>query len=151
MAKDGIARIIDFGLARSSDVTATVDGVARGTPLYMSPEQASGKAVDFRTDLWSLGAVLYEMLAGKPPFRGDTQLQVMHAVVHDDPPQLREIRPDLPADVEAIVSRALQKDPARRYQSAAEMVSDLSAALAALEGPPRALACERSMRFRRRS
>ena len=60
----------------------------------------------------------------------------MHAVVHDDPPRLREIRPDLPADIEAIVSRALQKDPARRYQSAAEMVNDLSAALAALEAPP---------------
>ena len=91
VAKDGIARIIDFGLAKSSDVTATVEGTARGTPLYMSPEQASGKAVDFRTDLWSLGAVLYEMLAGKPPFRGDTQLQVMHAVMHDEPPRLREI------------------------------------------------------------
>jgi serine/threonine protein kinase/dienelactone hydrolase len=133
VAKDGIARIIDFGLAKSSDVTATVDGTTRGTPLYMSPEQASGKAVDFRTDLWSLGAVLYEMLAGRPAFRGDSQLQVMHAVVHDEPPGLREIRPDLPAGIEAIVSRALQKDPARRYQSAAEMVSDLSAAL---EAPP---------------
>ena len=83
----------------------------------MSPEQASGKAVDFRTDLWSLGAVLYEMLAGRPPFRGDTQLQVMHAIVHDDPPRLREVRPDLPAAIDAIVSRALEKDPAKRYQS----------------------------------
>ncbi len=58
VAKDGVARIIDFGLARSSDLMATADGAARGTPLYMSPEQASGKAVDFRTDPWSLGAVL---------------------------------------------------------------------------------------------
>ena len=136
VAKDGIARIIDFGLAKSSDVTATMDGAARGTPLYMSPEQASGRAVDFRTDLWSLGAVLYEMLAGKPAFAGDSQLQVMHAVVHDEPQRLRDIRPDLPAGIEAIVSRALQKDPARRYQSAAEMVNDLSAALVALEAPP---------------
>ncbi len=136
VAKDGIARIIDFGLARSSDAMAPVDGPARGTPLYMSPEQASGKAVDFRTDLWSLGTVLYEMLAGKPAFRGDTQLEVMHAVVHDDPPGLREIRPDLPAEIEAIVLRALQKDPAKRYQSAAKMADDLSAALTALETPP---------------
>ena len=135
VAKDGIARIIDFGLARSSDVTATVDGVARGTPLYMSPEQASGKASDFRTDLWSLGAVLYEMLAGHPPFRGDRQLEVMQAVVHDDPPRLCEIRPEVPAGVQAIVSRALQKDPDRRYQSAAEMGDDLGAALTALESP----------------
>ncbi len=80
VAKDGIARIIDFGLARYSDVTATVDGITRGTPLYMSPEQVSGKALDSRTDLWSLGAVLFEMLAGNPPFRGDRQLQVMHSV-----------------------------------------------------------------------
>ncbi len=136
VAKDGVARIIDFGLAKSSDVTATLDGAARGTPLYMSPEQASGKTVDFRTDLWSLGAVLYEMLAGNPPFRGDKPFQVMHAVVHDEPPALREIRPDLPVEIEAITSRALQKDPAKRYQSAAEMVNDLSAALMALERPP---------------
>ncbi len=135
VAKDGIARIIDFGLARSADVTATADGATRGTPLYMSPEQATGKAVDSRTDLWSLGAVLYEMLAGKAAFRGVTQLQVMHAVVHDDPPRLRETRPDLPPEAEAVVSRALQKNPARRYQSATEMVNDLSVALALLETP----------------
>lgn len=135
VARDGIARIIDFGLAKSSEVTATLEGSARGTPLYMSPEQASGKAVDFRTDLWSLGAVLYEMLAGKPAFRGDTQLQVMHTVVHDDPQALREIRPDLPAGIADIVSRALQKDPVRRYQSADEMVNDLSAVLKALDAP----------------
>jgi serine/threonine protein kinase/dienelactone hydrolase len=146
VAKDGIARIIDFGLAKSSDVTATLEGAVRGTPLYMSPEQASGKAVDLRTDLWSLGAVLYEMLAGNPPFRGERQLEVMHAVVHDDPPPLRPALltdhkkrwsvPQMPAGVEAIVSRALQKDPDRRYQSAAEMETDLAAALAALESPP---------------
>ncbi len=136
VGKDGIARIIDFGLAKSADVTATLEGRARGTPLYMSPEQAKGKAIDLRTDLWSLGAVLYEMLAGKPAFRGDTQLQVMRAVVHDDPPRLREIRPSLPANIEAIAARALQKDPAKRYQSAAEMVNDLNAALVALDAPP---------------
>ncbi len=135
VAKDGIARIIDFGLAKSSEATATVDGSSKGTPVYMSPEQASGKAVDFRTDLWSLGAVLYEMLAGRPPFRGDTQLRVMYAIVHDPPPRLREVRPDLPAEIDAIVSRALEKDPAKRYQSAADMVRDLSAVLATLDAP----------------
>src|SRR5215471_9459168 len=111
VAKDGVPRIIDFGLAKSSDLTATMETGAKGTPLYMSPEQASGKAIDYRTDLWSLGAVLYEMLAGKPPFRGDRQLEVMNAVVHQEPPGVRAIRPDLPAEVEAIISRALQKDP----------------------------------------
>jgi serine/threonine protein kinase len=126
VAKDGVARIIDFGLAKSSDTTATLDGSTRGTPLYMSPEQASGKALDSRTDLWSLGAVLYEMLAGRPPFSGDTHLQTMHAIVHDPVPRLRVARPDLPSEIERIVSRALEKDPAKRYQSAADMALDLS-------------------------
>ncbi len=98
----------------------------------MSPEQASGKAVDFRTDLWSLGAVLYEMLAGSPPFRGDSQLQVLHAVMWNDPPRLSEVRPGLPAAIDAIVSRALQKDPAKRYQSAAEVEVTLSLSATAI-------------------
>jgi eukaryotic-like serine/threonine-protein kinase len=136
VAKDGIVRIIDFGLAKSIDTTATLEGGTRGTPLYMSPEQAAGKPVDFRTDIWSLGAVLYEMLAGAPPFRGGTVLELMRTVVQDEPTPLRKIRPDLPAEVESIVSRALQKDPAKRYQSAAEMGTDLSAVLAVLEGAP---------------
>ncbi len=101
----------------------------------MSPEQASGKALDSRTDLWSLGAVLYEMLAGRPPFTGDGHLQVMHAIVHDSPPRLRELRPDLAPEIDRIVSRALEKEPAKRYQSAVEMVHDLSTALTARRRP----------------
>jgi len=135
VAKDGVARIIDFGLAKATDETATVDGSTKGTPLYMSPEQATGKPIDCRTDLWSLGAVLYEMLAGRTPFRGESQLQVLHAIVHDAPPRLRELRPDIPAEVERIVMRAIEKDPAKRYRSAAEMGRDLSAALTALQAP----------------
>jgi serine/threonine protein kinase len=137
VAKDGITRIIDFGLAKSSAATVTLDGSTKGTPLYMSPEQSSGKAVDFRTDLWSLGAVLYEMLAGTPPFPGEQHLQIMHAIVHDAPLRLREVRPDLPPEIDLIVLRALEKDPAKRYQSAAEMVRDLSAVLTALDAPAR--------------
>lgn len=132
VAKDGVARIIDFGLARSIDATITADGSTRGTPLYMSPEQASGRPIDLRTDLWSLGAVLYEMLAGNPPFRGETHLQVMHAVIYDEVPRLRGVRPELPAEIDAIVSHALQKDVAKRYESAAAMVNDLSEALLVL-------------------
>jgi eukaryotic-like serine/threonine-protein kinase len=135
VAKDGIVRIIDFGLAKSGDTTVTLEGTTKGTPLYMSPEQASGKAVDCRTDLWSLGAVLYEMLAGRPPFSGDGHLQVMHAIVYDAPPNLRDLRPDLPLEIDRLVARALEKDPAKRYQSAAEMVRDLSAALADQDAP----------------
>ena len=136
VAKDGVARIIDFGLAKSSAATATLDGSTKGTPLYMSPEQASGKALDCRTDLWSLGAVLYEMLAARPPFPGDGNLAVMHAIVHDAPPKLRELRPDLPPEVDRIVARALEKDLARRYPSASEMAADLSAALDGSGGTP---------------
>src|ERR1019366_1106593 len=136
VAKDGVARIIDFGLAKSSAATATLDGSTKGTPLYMSPEQASGTALDCRTDLWSLGAVLYEMLAARPPFPGDGNLAVMHAIVHDAPPKLRELRPDLPPEVEGIVARALEKDLARRYQSASEMAADLSAAFDGSGGKP---------------
>src|ERR1017187_936140 len=137
VAKDGVARIIDFGLAKSSQATATLDGTTKGTPLYMSPEQASGKAVDFRTDLWSLGVVLYEMLAGSPPFSGEGHLQIMRAIVNDAAPRLRELRPDLPPEIERVVSRALEKDPAKRYQSGAEMARDLSTALTALDAPVR--------------
>jgi len=137
VAKDGVARIIDFGLAKSSDATATLDGTTKGTPLYMSPEQASGKVVDYRTDLWSLGVVLFEMLAGRPPFSGDTHLQVMHAIVHDAPLRLLDMRPDLPPEIDRIVSRALEKDRAKRYRSAADMARDLSNALTALDAPTR--------------
>jgi tetratricopeptide (TPR) repeat protein len=138
VAKDGVTRIIDFGLARSTDGTASLDGSTKGTPLYMSPEQATGKALDGRTDLWSLGAVLYEMLAGRPPFTGDGHLQVMHSIVHDSPPRLRELRPDLAPEIDRIVSRALEKEPAKRYQSAEEMVRDLSTALTSTDASARA-------------
>ena len=113
VSKDGTARIIDFGLAKSSDATVTMDGSTKGTPLYMSPEQASGKATDFRTDLWSLGVVLYEMVAGNPPFRGDSQLSVMRAIVQDRPAKLRDTHPGISGEVDAIVSRALEKDRRR--------------------------------------
>ena len=125
VAKDGIVRIIDFGLAKSIETTVTLDGGARGTPLYMSPEQAAGKAVDWRTDLWSLGVMLYEMLNGERPFRGGNVFQLMRAIGQDSPPPLK----NLPADVQAIVARALEKNVTQRYQSAAKMVQDLSAAL----------------------
>ena len=130
-AKDGVVRIIDFGLAQSPDMTATLEGGARGTPLYMSPEQASGRALDARTDLWSLGVVLYEMLAGRAPFQGGATLALMRSIAGDAPAPLS----DVPAPVAAIVSRALQKNPDQRYRSAAAMETDLAAALAELEAP----------------
>jgi formylglycine-generating enzyme required for sulfatase activity/dienelactone hydrolase/tRNA A-37 threonylcarbamoyl transferase component Bud32 len=133
VAKDGIARIIDFGLARTSDATVT-QGAITGTPMYMSPEQATGAIIDHRTDLWSLGVVLYEMLSGEAAYQGDSHVQVLRAIADGDPPRLRAARPEVPARVDAIVARALQKDPLARYQSAAKMAEDLVEAIREQEG-----------------
>ncbi len=103
-----------------------MDGTAKGTPRYMSPEQASGKAIDFRTDLWSLGAVLYEMIAGRPAFEGDTQIAVIHSILHNEPRPL-----DAPPEVRRVIEKALEKDPRKRYESARKMEEDLAACLAA--------------------
>lgn len=140
VARDGVVRIIDFGLARSLEVTATLDGSAHGTPLYMSPEQARGEALDARTDVWSLGVVLYQMLSGGvAPFRGDNVPALLRAIVDSDPVPIRTLRPEVPPMVSAIVTRALAKDRPKRYASALAMQQDLAAAAAALEPsrPPR--------------
>jgi tRNA A-37 threonylcarbamoyl transferase component Bud32/dienelactone hydrolase len=127
VSADGVARIIDFGLAKPQDATATIDGTIRGTPVYMSPEQATGGVVDCRTDLWSLGAVLYEMLTGKRPFDGKSTVDLLRAIANRTPARVRELRPEVPEALEAIVSRALEKNPADRYQSAGDMAGDLAA------------------------
>src|SRR5215210_791625 len=100
----------------------------------MSPEQASGQAVDSRTDLWSFGVLLYESLTGSVPFQGAGHWAVLRAVTHDTPKPLRELRPDAPSAVESIVSRALSKDATKRYQSASDISRDVSAVLAQLSG-----------------
>jgi serine/threonine protein kinase len=125
--RSGNARILDFGLAKRRDVaTITASGAIVGTPMYMSPEQATpGAAIDFRTDLYSLGATLYECLTGVPPFTGDNVQTVIRRVKTRDPLPPRSIRPDIPAALENIVLKALAKDPAGRYASAADMEADL--------------------------
>ncbi len=124
----GRAVVLDFGLAQmgtNSRITRT--GATVGTAAYMSPEQAQGAPLDQRSDLWSLGVALYEMLAGYLPFRGEYELAVMYNIVNEEPASIRDARSDLPEDVALILSTALAKDPAERYQSAAELVSDLRA------------------------
>ena len=101
----------------------------------MSPEQALGKTVDARTDIWSFGVVLYEMLAGRPPFEGETRSDCIASVHKTEPPPLAFQAPKLPARLEQIVRKALRKDKAQRYQSAEEMLSDLRAVKEALEIP----------------
>jgi serine/threonine protein kinase len=139
LLENGVERvkITDFGLARSiDDVRVTQAGVVYGTPLYMSPEQAHGERVDQRSDLFSLGSVLYTMSTGRPPFRGDTSLAVLRRVCDDAPRPIREINPDIPESLVDIVNKLLAKDPAARFQSAGEVAALLSRYLAHVQNDP---------------
>jgi serine/threonine-protein kinase len=120
--------VTDFGLAREIAAPgATALGVAVGTPLYMAPEQARGSTakLDRRTDVYGLGATLYELLAGRPPFPGDHSIDVLVKVLYEDPASLRTIDPTIPADLETIVEKAMHKNPAHRYDSARALAEDL--------------------------
>lgn len=136
---DGVAKILDFGVARCGEDRAwsadeatdlrTASGVVVGTPGYMSPEQAAGDAVDGRTDIFSLGCVLYEMLAGQAPFRRSSIVATMAAIIHEEPQPLPPDR--APAELERILWRCLRKEPAERYQSPADIALDLRALVTA--------------------
>ena len=91
----------------------------------MSPEQAQGEDVDSRTDLWSLGVVLYEMLTGELPFRGDRDLSVIHSIIHEEPKPLKQLKPPVPEELQQVIARALRKDPGARYGSAEDVLRDL--------------------------
>ena len=118
--------LVDFGIARALDVSSiTLTGTLMGTPAYMSPEQAQAKVVDDRSDVYSLGVVLYEMLTGAPPFQGSPQT-VMHAHVVSAPPPPAAIRPEIASDLEQIVLRALAKDPAQRFATSADLALALT-------------------------
>jgi hypothetical protein len=125
-------KLIDFGLAKRTapdqrQISRT--GEVLGTPRYMSPEQISGKDLDARSDLYALGCMLHEMLTGLPPFSGDDDVQLMYQQLHERPPPLRSLRPDAPAALEAVLLRALEKDPERRYASMPELARALEAAV----------------------
>jgi serine/threonine protein kinase len=123
---EGIAKIIDFGLAKLPDMTATLEGVVKGTPSYMSPEQAAGRDIDLRSDIWSLGVILYEMLARVLPFHGESQRAQLYAIFHEEPSPLHEVRPDVPDELERMVTRAMQKEREKRYALAADLTHELA-------------------------
>jgi eukaryotic-like serine/threonine-protein kinase len=132
----GQAKVLDFGLAKllapDATLSMTETHFLAGTPLYMSPEQAQGKSLDPRTDLWSLGVVYYQSLTGKAPFHAESGIALLRAIIDETPTPLRKCRPDLPPLTDQITSRALEKKRETRYQSASQIVADTSDLLARL-------------------
>jgi len=141
-ASDGQVKILDFGLAKLLDpetstitsaggvhdlstLTRTQIGAVKGTPAYMSPEQVKGENVDARSDLFSLGVMLFEMVTGELPFRRPTTVETMHAVAFDETPAMNSLRPNLPADLQRIVARCLKKRPEQRYADVQSLIEDL--------------------------
>ncbi len=129
----GQVKVLDFGLAKlvhaeddGADLSLTAVGVIPGTAVYMSPEQARSETIDARSDLFSFGTVLYEMATGKKPFTGNNSLVTLDAVLHSKPVPPKDLNPKIPIELEGIIGKAMEKDRTHRYQSAAEMRSDLS-------------------------
>ncbi len=122
---DGTLKILDFGIAKVAGEKLTRTGLVLGTLAYTSPEQASGAPLDHRTDLWALGVVSHEMLTGRPPFAAPSIEQLLRAVRFEPAPGARTVRPEVPAAVEAVVLRLLEKDPGQRYPTAAAIASAL--------------------------
>ncbi|MCX2964869.1 Stk1 family PASTA domain-containing Ser/Thr kinase [Gordonia sp. Z-3] len=131
--KAGAVKVMDFGIARAmSDTTSTMTqtSAVMGTAQYLSPEQARGIKVDPRSDIYSMGCVLFELLTGEPPFTGDSPVAVAHQHVHEDPAWPSSIREEIPPALDSVVLKAMSKNPANRYQSAADLRSDLIKVLA---------------------
>jgi eukaryotic-like serine/threonine-protein kinase len=132
LTRSGDVKVMDFGIARAvsdSQMTMTQTAQVIGTAQYLSPEQARGERVDARSDLYSTGCLLYELLTGRPPFTGDSPVAIAYQHVKEDPVPPSQVDPEVPAWADAIVLKAMQKDPADRYQSAGEMRNDIQRAL----------------------
>jgi eukaryotic-like serine/threonine-protein kinase len=133
LSEDGLPKVTDFGIARSADVeSVTLTGTVMGTSEYLSPEQARGEAVDVRSDVYSLGAILYELCTGRVPYPGENPVSVAMRHLHEPVPSVRERRRDVPRRLEAAIRRALAKDPEERFASMGELIAELEACLRAL-------------------
>jgi beta-lactam-binding protein with PASTA domain/predicted Ser/Thr protein kinase len=130
ITRDGKVLVMDFGIARliSGPETAPQTSAVLGTASYLSPEQAQGQPVDARSDIYALGVVLYEMLTGRPPFTGDSPMAIAYKQVNATPPAPSSANPDVPPELDAVVMRALSKNPANRYQTGQEFADDLERA-----------------------
>jgi len=133
-ASDAV-KVTDFGIARITDASRTKTGMVLGTPSFMSPEQLSGQHVDGRSDLYSLGVMLFQLLTGQLPFRGDSMAALMYQIANQAAPDARDLRPDVPPAVADILTRAMVKTPARRYQTGAELAADLQRAARSTQAP----------------
>ncbi|MCS6896767.1 MAG: serine/threonine protein kinase [Nitrospira sp.] len=128
LTDDHVVKVMDFGIAKTASSSKTTTAVM-GTPTYMSPEQIAGKKVDGRSDIFSLGVVMFELLAGRPPFTGDNVPAVLFAIANTPHPKLAALKADLPPVLQDILDRALQKNPVHRYRTAGELARDLRLAL----------------------
>ena len=125
ITSDGRAKLTDFGIAKLAGSQLTQVGQVMGTPAFMSPEQFTGAAVDSRTDIFSLGAVLYWVLTGEKPFPGDTITAIIFKMLHSTPVPARQLNPALPAEIEPILEKCLAKSPDERFQKAQELAAAL--------------------------
>jgi serine/threonine protein kinase len=127
-------KVTDFGIARITDSSKTKTGLVLGTPSFMSPEQIAGKKVDGRSDLYSLGVMLFQMLAGVLPFRGDSMAELMYKIANEEAPDIRIIRKELSARLAEVVALSLAKQPESRYQDGDRFAADLRDVIAELGG-----------------
>jgi serine/threonine-protein kinase len=132
LTKDRLVKVMDFGIAKTASSSKTETDIVLGTPTYMSPEQIAGKKVDGRTDIFSLGVVLFELLTGRPPFTADNLSALLFTIAHQPHPALNSIRKDLPPMFQEVLDRALQKELPQRYRRAGELAQDLRAYLQSL-------------------
>ena len=135
ITNEGKVKIIDFGLAKLGGSRTAAGGTIAGTPLYMSPEQIVGREIDHRTEIWSLGVVLYEMIAGKLPFEESRFEAIVYAVLNEEFRPMKHFRDKLPDHLEKVVRKALAKNADERYQQADELIADLVAARGIPHGP----------------